>query len=86
MQNADGYIFVNGDMYVHSDWSGSHFYYSNILTAGTLEINGNFTQRYYQSSGNFYCSDDHRIILSGDKLQTVSFASTYSQFKPKALI
>ena len=80
MQNADGYILVNGDMYVNSDWSSSYFYYSSKLTAGTLEIKGNFTQRYYQSSRNFYCSDNHKVILSGNKLQTISFASTNSQF------
>ncbi len=83
MQNTDGYIFVNGNMYVHSiNRSSSYYYDKNKLTAGTIEIKGDFTQRNYDyySKSNFYCSDNHRVILSGNKLQTISFASTYSQF------
>lgn len=74
MQNAEDYILVNGNMLVAS-------YYDNIkLTAGTLEIKGDFTQKYYHSSyqNNFYCSSSHKVILSGEKLQTVSFNSTQS--------
>ena len=76
MQYAEDYILVNGNMFVNT------LYLNNTLTAGTIEIKGDFTQRYYYNyrQNNFYCSGTHKVILSGEKLQTVSFASTQSQF------
>lgn len=76
MQNDEGYILVNGNMYAYP------IYNYSSLTAGTIEIKGDFTHKYYSSSyqNNFYCSGSHKVILSGEKLQTVSFASTQSQF------
>ena len=76
MQNDEDYILVNGNVFAYS--------YSNSskLVAGILEIKGNFTQKYYNSGyqSNFYSSGSHKVILSGEGLQTVSFASTQSQF------
>jgi hypothetical protein len=45
------------------------------LTAGVLELKGNFTQKstYQYVSGNFYTKTNHKVILSGSQLQTVSF-------------
>ena len=76
MQNAEDHILVDGNMYA------SPLYNYSTLTAGTIEIKGDFTQKYYNSGyqNNFYCSGNHKVILSGEKLQTVSFASTQSQF------
>ena len=76
MQNDEDYILVNGNMLVVPCYSNSK------LSAGTIELKGDFTQKYYHSSyqNNFYCSGSHKVILSGEKLQTVSFASTQSQF------
>ncbi|MDE7397900.1 MAG: PKD domain-containing protein [Oscillospiraceae bacterium] len=73
MQNDEDYVFVNGDMYVAA-------YYGSNYTAGTLEIKGNFTQKYYSYQNNFYCSGTHKVIFSGESLQTVFFATTQSQF------
>ena len=76
MQNDEDYILVNGNMYAYPVYN-----YSS-LTAGTIELKGDFAQKYYPGShqNNFYCSGSHKVILSGEKLQTVSFASTQSQF------
>ncbi len=76
MQNAEDYILVNGNVCAYTYNSGSCF------TAGTLEIKGDFTQKYYYNNyqNNFYCPGSHKVVLSGEMLQTVSFASTQSQF------
>ena len=74
MQNDEDYILVGGDMYVYSAYNSSKF------TAGTLEIKGDFTQKTYSAADNFYCTGTHKTILSGETLQTISFASTKSQF------
>lgn len=74
MQSAEDYVLVDGNMYIASEYAYSQF------TAGTLEVKGDFTQKTSYYSNNFYCSGSHKVILSGEKLQTVSFASTRSQF------
>ena len=74
MQNAEDYVLVNGNMFAaaYNDYSK--------LTAEILEIKGDFTQKTSNYSNNFYCSGSHKVVLSGEKLQTVSFDSTKSQF------
>lgn len=76
MRNAEDYILVNGNMFVNS------LYNYSALTAGTIEIKGDFTHNYYYNSyqNNFHCGGSHKVVFSGEKLQTVSFASTQSQF------
>lgn len=76
MQNAEDYILVNGNMNILSRYNYS------ALTAGTIEIKGDFTHNYYHNSyqNNFHCGGSHKVVFSGEKLQTVSFASTQSQF------
>ncbi len=74
MQNDEDYILVNGDMFVYC------YYNNSTLTAGTIELKGDFTQKVRSGTNNFYASGTHRMLLSGDSLQTVSFESTNSQF------
>ena len=82
MQNETDYVLVNGD-FVMDNYESN--YYKNILTAGTLEIKGNFTQKStYGSSAserNFFASGTHKVKLSGNLVQTVSFedSSYYSR-------
>ena len=52
----------------------------NELISGTMIIKGDFTQKRINNSDNFVCSDDHKVILDGDSIQTVSFESTSSYF------
>ena len=74
MTNAEDYICVNGDLYV-----ASYYNYSS-LTNGTIEVKGNFTQKHTSYPNNFVPSGNHKVILSGEGLQTVSFDRTESRF------
>ncbi|MCR4801981.1 MAG: PKD domain-containing protein, partial [Lachnospiraceae bacterium] len=54
----------------------------NNLTAGTMWIGGDFTQTVTNSShaDNFAASGSHKVILCGDKKQTITFSSECSYF------
>lgn len=67
-------ICVNGDMLFYSRNNSSK------LTAGTIEIKGDFIQKYDSYEDNFYASGNHLVVLSGDDLQQVRFASDKSRF------
>ena len=75
MNKAEDYICVNGDFLAYS-------YYASTLTDGIIEVKGNFEQKkaYYGYSNNFAPSGDHKVILSGERQQTVSFARMESGF------
>lgn len=73
MTNDTDYMLVEGNFNDQS--SNSH---NGSLTAGTLEVQGNFTQG--NGSQSFYATGTHKVILSGTGLQTVSFESTKSKF------
>ncbi|MCM1525530.1 MAG: PKD domain-containing protein, partial [Ruminococcus sp.] len=76
MVNAEDYICVNGNFSVYSYEARS------TLTNGVMEVKGNFTQRNYYSyiANNFAPSGNHKVILSGDKIQKVDFAAEQSYF------
>ncbi len=69
MEHADGYFTVQGDFYAQSNWNEE----SNELTAGTLELKGNFTQLKGYWKNNFNAKDNHKVILSGTGKQTIYF-------------
>ena len=77
MQNESAYMLVNGDFYIYSSGGSSSGEY---LSAGTLELKGNFTchevKSYSGSTGvsSFVASGTHKVILSGSDEQIVSFA------------
>ena len=82
MTNDADYILVQGDFLTNS-----YNDHSSLLTAGILEIKGNFTQRAYynyfypQYMRNFKAGGTHKVILSGSSLQTVDFRyPDYSRF------
>ena len=83
MQKENGYVLVNGDFVVDMD-TGSGVY--GKITAGTLELRGNFTQRssYADSSYpryGFAAAGTHKVILSGKGEQLIAFEdSGYSKF------
>ena len=66
MTNEDDYVYVGGDFTMASIVD-----HSDYLTAGTLEVKGNFTQS--GSPLNFVASENHKTILSGDMVQNVYF-------------
>jgi len=66
-------VFVGGSFVMNSNQS-----HTGYLTAGIMEIKGDFTQKSTFPSGslgyyNFNCSGTHRVLLSGSDMQTVSF-------------
>ncbi|MDE5779899.1 MAG: fibronectin type III domain-containing protein, partial [Lachnospiraceae bacterium] len=66
MSHSDDYIMVYGNFTFNP-------YYSSTLSAGTLEVKGDFN-----ASRGFIGCREHRVILSGDKCQTVNMASSCS--------
>ena len=79
MTNAADYVQVGGGFVTQSYYS-----HNTYLTAGTLEVKGDFTQKLFDSSSghtNFNASGSHKVVLSGTSLQTVYFESPdYSRF------
>ncbi len=74
MKNAEDYICVNGNFYVYS------YHNYGTMTNGVIEVKGDFTQKYYNYKDNFAPSGEHKVILSGEKIQKVDFATTQSYF------
>ncbi|MDP4145846.1 MAG: fibronectin type III domain-containing protein, partial [Bacillota bacterium] len=68
MINDKDYICVGGNFLTKSYCSTA----SN-LSAGVLEIKGNFTQKLYGYGDNFAASGTHKVVLSGSGVQTVGF-------------
>jgi hypothetical protein len=72
VREAD-YVSVGGNFTMQSYYS-----HSGLLTAGTIEVKGNFTQardkHYYTGdANNFAASGTHKVVLSGTAMQEVSF-------------
>ena len=86
MQHEDDYLFINGDFTVKSGYDSSVSY--NHLSAGTVELKGNFYQKY-SSSYVYYGYNEtgtHKTILSGNEVQTVTFAAYKNGNKFNTLI
>jgi len=71
MTKPTDYLKVEGDFLIYSQHS-----HANYLTDGTLEVKGNFTQKRYNSYDNFKATGNHRVVLSGEELQIVTFESS----------
>ena len=69
MTNDSDYVYVGGNFTTYSvaDHTG-------YLTAGTIEVKGDFTQGAAEGHPmNFAASGTHNTVLSGDTVQTVTF-------------
>ncbi len=66
MDEADAYVLVKGD------YADKNTYPKNTFNNGVLEVKGNYTEQENGVYGN-----NHTLILSGDKLQTVLATSSY---------
>lgn len=81
MQNAEDSVLVGGD-FVMDSYKGAQD--GSYLSAGTLELKGDFTQlSTYSGIYNFRASGTHKVILSGNEEQTVHFdnpSANNSQF------
>ena len=86
MTNANDYVLVNGNFTMNSNYySGSDCSYSSKLSAGILEVKGDITGKdpnsQYNSDKNFYQYGTFKLIMSGDKVQTVDIEkNAYSSF------
>lgn len=68
MAGENGHILVEGDFY---EYSGK--YKAVELSAGCLELKGNFYQWEEAPNYGFYASESHTVLISGDKKQTIHF-------------
>lgn len=71
MAYEEDIVTIYGNMVIQSTSKST-------LTNGVLEIRGNFTQKTPSgstTSSNFYCSDNHCVILNGNSTQTLTFES-----------
>jgi chitodextrinase len=80
MVNEADYVKVGGSFSTYS-WHN----HTEYLTAGTMEVKGDFIQKGYSGSSNspynFKASGTHKVILSGSEKQAVSFERPrYSHF------
>ena len=80
MLGEKDYVCVKGSFF--SDSSVNH---EDALTAGTLEIKGDMTvsgaySGYEYSDYSFIATGTHKLLLSGENLQTVSFGVSSLQY------
>ena len=79
MTHDADYLLVDGNFTIGYEVGSA----SSTLTAGTVEVKGDFTQNYSYNSSTYYETNTHKTILSGTETQKVSFAyykSRYNQF------
>lgn len=70
MTKESDYLLVKGSMYIQTETS-----HSGKLTAGVIEVKGDLKQINATTTRNFYASENHRVILSGEIQQRVEFES-----------
>ena len=79
MTDDEGIVRVKGDFVMHSPYD-----HGDKLTAGTMYVAGNFTQKYISgnndSSYNFYASNTHKVVLDGIGVRSVKFEGSGSHF------
>lgn len=67
MTQEEDYVLVQKDFVMASSWGG------DILKNGVLEVKGDFSVKAKYSNYNFNSSEQHKLVLSGDKAQKVQF-------------
>lgn len=67
-------VLVDGDFVINSFYS-----HENLLSAGTLEVKGDFIQKVSNSTSNFATNSSHKTILSGSN-QKVYFETPQKSF------
>ena len=76
MTNEKDYLFVNGDFITQSGIN-----HNGYLTNGVMELKGNFLQKRDGSQYNFFCaSGEHKLVLSGENFQTITFENSSSSY------
>ena len=64
MTEEEGYVIVKGDFVTESVHS-----HQELLTNGVLEVKGNLIQKRPNDNRNLMTTGNHKILLSGGKLQ-----------------
>jgi len=84
MKNAEDAVKVGGDFYP----SGNNYYYdeeddyiTDILSAGVMELKGNFYQPSNSYYGSFAPTGTHRVILTGKGQRFIDFTDEESAFQ-----
>lgn len=72
MTEETDHVQVKGDFITESDQD-----HRGYLTAGTLELWGDLTVCGEESMINFCATGNHKILLTGDQDQRISFTNTY---------
>ena len=75
MLSDEDYMLVNGDFIMES-----YYQHSEAMKAGTIEVKGDFRQIACYYTPSFYGSGTHKVILSGNKIQTVEMQESNSRF------
>jgi chitodextrinase/formylmethanofuran dehydrogenase subunit C len=75
MTSEDDYLLVKGSFFTQA-----YYNHDGYLTAGVLEVRGNFTEKVHSYRYNFKATGKHKVVLSGTGLQTVSFEAAESGF------
>ncbi|MBQ7065413.1 MAG: hypothetical protein IJN92_01190, partial [Lachnospiraceae bacterium] len=70
MTEETDYLVVCGSFYTDSTVS-----HEGSLTAGIMEVMGNFTQLSSQSTENFMATESHKVIFSGEENKEVTFST-----------
>ncbi len=73
MNNTNDTVNVEKSFYAMSTQD-----HRNYLTAGTLTVKGDFTQKTYSSGYNFSASGTHKTVLAGTEIQNISSDTSYS--------
>lgn len=73
MVNEEDRVRVMGSFITQSQHS-----HSGMLTAGVLEVGGDFRQIIHVAYDNFKAGGKHRVVLNGDRLQKVNFSYSSS--------
>jgi hypothetical protein len=73
MQNASDYVLVDGDFNVYN-----YYDIESYMTAGTLEIKGDFTQT--NGAYEYNPSGTHKTVFNGNNEQTITLANHSSRF------
>ncbi|HOV27632.1 MAG TPA: fibronectin type III domain-containing protein [Pseudobacteroides sp.] len=85
MTNEEDYVKVGGSFTQHSYYS-----HEGLLTAGTMEVKGDFIQdvnsSYSGNSANFNATGTHLVILNGTSMQNIKFDSPAQSYFNKLKI
>ena len=73
MENKNDYILVKGNFYPNQ-------YRDDVMSAGTLELQGDIITNDETSDSEINSTDMHTVILSGDKDQTIDLGGDGTSF------